>query len=312
MMDLRRVHVLRVVDQLGTVTAAAHALHLTPSAVSQQLRQLAKELDLPLLEPDGRRIRLTPAAHVLLRHADELGERWERARGELAAHSEWAGAALRMCGFPSSLDMVVAPAAARLRVDEPRLTVRIAEVESADALPRLLVGDVDIAVVVPHLHGPTADDPRFAQDVLLDDRQDLLVPLDHPLAGRADAGLEDAARADWVLAAPGSCDQYDLTLVACAAAGFRPSIAHEVKEWAAVASMVAHGFGVSMMPRLVRIPSELPIARIPLRDAPRRRLLTCVRRGSHEQRPVALGLAALGAAAEEAGCGARPGAALSS
>ncbi|MBO0849910.1 MAG: LysR family transcriptional regulator, partial [Pseudonocardia sp.] len=54
MIDLRRLHVLRVVDQVGTITAAAGSLHLTPSAVSQQLRALSHELAVPLLEPDGR------------------------------------------------------------------------------------------------------------------------------------------------------------------------------------------------------------------------------------------------------------------
>jgi len=300
MIDLRRVHVLRVVDQLGTVTAAARSLHLTPSAVSQQLRLLARELDVTLLEPDGRRVRLTAAAHVLLRHADDLAARWERARGELAGLSGWAVGELRMCGFPSSLDMVVAPAAQRLRRSDPRLAVRIAEVETADAYERLLADDVDIAVVVPHLHGPTADDPRFALQALLDDRQDLLVPVDHPLAGASDVTLDGASGESWVLAAPGTCDQYELTLVACAAAGFRPAVTHEVKEWAAVASLVAHGFGVAMMPRLVRVPTELPIARVPLRDAPRRRLLTCVRRGSADRPHIALGLDALGAVARRA------------
>lgn len=300
MIDLRRVQVLRVLDQLGTVTAAAAALHLTPSAVSQQLRQLARDLDVALLEPDGRRVRLTPAAHALLRHADELAARWEEARAELTAASGWAGAQLRLCGFPSSLDMVVVPAARDLAEREPRLTVHLSEVETTDAYERLLAGDVDIAVVVPHLDGPTAQDPRYELTALLDDRQDLVVPRDHPLAGRAEVALADAAREPWVLAAPGTCDQYDLTTVACIAAGFRPRVAHEVKEWAAVASVVAHGLGVSMIPRLVRVPTELPIARVPLRDAPRRRLLTCVRRGSAGQRHVALGLAALAAAAEAA------------
>ncbi|WP_219419430.1 LysR family transcriptional regulator [Pseudonocardia nigra] len=310
MIDLRRLHVLRVVDQLGTLTAAAHSLHLTPSAVSQQLRQLARELDVPLLEPDGRRVRLTPAAHALLRHADDLAVRWEQARGELQTYAEQAGRLLRLCGFPSSLDMVVAPAAAHLRHHAPQLRVRVAEVETADAFERLLAADVDIAVVVPNMGGPGVNDPRFEQQPLLDEPQDLLVPLGHPLAGRPDAALEEAAHDPWVLAAPGTCDQHELAMVACAAAGFSPDVVHVVKEWSAVASVVAHGLGVALVPRLVRIPTELPVARVPLRDAPtpRRRLLTCTRRGSRQQRHIALGLEALDAAARAATASTAPAA----
>lgn len=302
MIDLRRVQMLRVVHHVGTVTGAARSLHLTPSAVSQQLRQLARDVGVPLLLPEGRGVRLSPAAHTLLRHADDLAARWEGAQGELQECGEWAGGVLEVSGFPSSLDMVVAPAVAALRAREPRLEVRISEVESADAFDRVLAGNVDIAVIVPNLQGPPTDDPRFEQAPLLDEPQDLLVPRDHPLAAEADAPLDRAAHEPWVLAEPGSCDQHELALVACAAAGFRPTVAHEVREWSAVAALVAHGFGVALVPRLVRIPAELPVVRVPLRDSPtpRRRLLTCIRRGSGGQRGIALGLEALAGAAGRA------------
>ncbi|WP_130289688.1 LysR family transcriptional regulator [Pseudonocardia sediminis] len=299
MIDLRRVQVLRVVHHLGTVTAAAGSLHLTPSAVSQQLRVLAREVGVELLVPEGRGVRLTPAAHTLIRHADELAARWETARAEVADEAGWTGGVLRVSGFPSSLDMVVAPAVADLRVREPRLDVTITELETAEAFDRVLAGDVDVAVIVPNIDGPPTEDPRFEQAALLDEPQDLLVPAGHRLAREPETTLDAAADDPWVLAAPGSCDQYELALVACAAAGFRPTVAHEVREWAAVASLVSYGFGVALVPRFVRIPGELPVVRIPLRDGPtpRRRLLTCVRRGSAGRPPIALGLSALAAAA---------------
>jgi DNA-binding transcriptional LysR family regulator len=298
MIDLRRLHVLRVVDQVGTITAAAGSLHLTPSAVSQQLRALSHELAVPLLEPEGRRVRLTPAAHSLLKHADDLAARWEEARGELRAYAEETGGTLRLAGFPSVLPALAVPAGEELRRREPLLDLRIIELETADAYERLLVGEVDIAITLPNLGGPTADDPRFDQQPLLDEPQDLLVPLDHPLAGRETVDLEQLAHEDWVLPVPHSCDQYELVAVACATAGFTPKIAHEVKEWAPTIALVAHGFGVCLKPRLVPIPADMPVACIPLRrPAPRRRLLTCTRRGSRQQRPIALGLEALEAAA---------------
>jgi len=48
----------------GTVAAAATALHMTPSGVSQQLAVLSREAGTALFEPDGRRLRLTPAAQT--------------------------------------------------------------------------------------------------------------------------------------------------------------------------------------------------------------------------------------------------------
>ena len=80
----RRVRVLRMVATCGTVTGAAEALHYTPSAVSQQLRTLAKDLGVELVVQDGRRIRLTPAARVLLDQTESLYARWEEIRGLVA------------------------------------------------------------------------------------------------------------------------------------------------------------------------------------------------------------------------------------
>src|SRR5882762_2217109 len=214
MFDLRRVHVLRLVDQLGTITAAAESLHLTPSAVSQQLRQLAHELAVALLEPDGRRIRLTPAAHALLKHADDLAARWEHARGELAAYANQAGGALRLCGFASVFPTLLIPAVQRLREVDPLLDVRLLEVETADSYRRLLAGEVDVAITLPNLGGPTQDDPRLEQRALLDEPQDLLVPLDHRLAGRSSVPLGEPVPRRRLLTATrrGSRDQRPIKL----------------------------------------------------------------------------------------------------
>src|SRR4051794_19024325 len=111
MIDLRRLRVLRVLAEQGTVTAAARVLHLTPSAVSQQLRLLARELDVELLRHEGRRVRLTPAAHVLLEHADILFAQWERARAELSSADE--AGSLGLCGVSSVIAALLSPAAKR-------------------------------------------------------------------------------------------------------------------------------------------------------------------------------------------------------
>ena len=190
------------------------------------------------------------------------------------------------------------PAVRRLREVDPLLEVRLLEVETADAYQRLLAGKVDIAITLPNLGGPAADDPRFSRHAVLDEPQDLLVPLDHPLAGRREVPLEQTAHEDWVLPEPRSCDQYDLVAVACATAGFTPRRVHHAKEWSATFALVASGFGVSLKPRPVLVPEVLPVTQVPLREpVPRRRLLTATRRGSRDQRPIALGLEALAWAA---------------
>ncbi|PRX99071.1 LysR substrate-binding domain-containing protein [Allonocardiopsis opalescens] len=300
MVDLDRLHVLRMLYRHGTVTAAADALHLTPSAVSQQMRALAAELGVGLLERDGRRVRLTPAAHILLGHADLLQAQWEEARADLDAHSGAAAGRLRLASFATGVASFLAPAAARLRGEHPRLAVELTEAETTDCFDLLLAKETDIAVVVPLPGTPSADDRRFVRRPLLDDPQDLLVPVGHRLAGREPVELAEAADESWI-AAPDRLDHHQLILAACATAGFTPRIEHRVQEWNAISMLVTHGLGVCLMPRLAPVPADRSVVRIPLRGepAPSRRFLACVRRGSERQPAVAAGLAALRQVAEE-------------
>src|SRR5512140_1977037 len=86
--DVRRLRVLRELQQRGTVGATAKALHLTPSAISQQLSALSREIGVPLLAPQGRGVRLTKQAELLLEHAIAIDVQLERARADLAAFDE--------------------------------------------------------------------------------------------------------------------------------------------------------------------------------------------------------------------------------
>ncbi|MEU0853491.1 LysR family transcriptional regulator [Streptomyces flaveolus] len=235
-----RLHVLRTLAEHGTVTATAAALHLTPSAVSQQLRLLARDLGVELLRPEGRRVRLTPAAHIVLRHADTLRLQWEAAQAELAQQSTVLRGTLRVCGVSSALATLAAPAVAALPQTHPLVEPLIIEEESTDCFRLLLADEADIALVLPGPDAPPVTDDRFEQIPLMTDRQDLLVAEGHRLARPEGARLLEAADQAWIVKKHNN-DSYPLVLAACAAAGFTPRITHQVKEWYAVSSLVAEG-----------------------------------------------------------------------
>jgi DNA-binding transcriptional LysR family regulator len=289
-----RLQTLRVLHEQGTVTATAQALYLTPSTVSQQLRQLSRDLGVALLEAEGRRVRLTSAAVTLLEHADVLHAQAERARADLAAHRAGAAGHLRLCGVSTALAALVAPAAALLRDTHPRLTVEMSEEDSDRCFHLLLTGRTDVGVLIPTPDSPAPDDSRFEQQPLLDEPQDLLVATTHPFAERERVALSEAARESWI-GSPERIDEHQLLLVACATAGFTPRITQHGKEWSAISAMVAHGFGICLVPRLAHIPPEHDVVRVPLwgEPTPSRRLITCIRRGSEQQPAVMLGLEAL-------------------
>lgn len=301
MIDMRRLRVLRAVAYYGTVTAAARALHFTPSAASQQIRQLGRELGVPLLQPQGRRVQLTPAAQSLLTHADAIAARWEQAEVDLQAARDEPTGLVRVGGFPVAVCTLLAPMAAALQARHPRLTVQIRETEPKESFDLLFEGVVDLAVVESTTANPPLSDSRFDQQPLLDDTFDLVVATAHRFADRDEVALVEAIEESWIVPMPEStCHGHIFT--ACNAAGFTPTIAHHALEWNAIAHLVAYQLGVALIPRLAYVAPHLPISRVPLcgDPMPRRKLLTCTRGGGREHPATAVALDELHRLAPEA------------
>jgi DNA-binding transcriptional LysR family regulator/ribosomal protein S18 acetylase RimI-like enzyme len=291
----RRLKVLRAVERHGTVTAAAEVCRLTPSAASHQIQALARELDVVLLEPAGRGVRLTAAARTLLAHGQTLTGQWERAQADLAAHRAGdVGGRLRFCAFSTAAAAIVPQALDRLRRDHPGLHLQLLETEPARSFDLLAADDADIAVVVATPDIPPVSYAAFDQRVLYDEPLDVLVGPEHSLVGRDDVALSDLAADPWICANPGRA-YHQLVTLACASAGFAPDIAHHADEWDTGAALVARGFGVALVPRLAELPTRHDTRRIVIGapPVPIRRVVVAVRAGSQDQPAIAAGLEAL-------------------
>lgn len=279
MIDVRRLRILRELDQRGTVAATAGALHLTPSAVSQQLATLARETGVTLLDPDGRRLRLTAAARVLLGHADEVFAQLERAQADLDAFARGEVGTVRLAAFPTATLGIVVPALRALRGTHPRLELTIIDALVPECYDQLGSGELDLVVTVHDSR--TAVPPRFSRVHLLDDPLDLVLPRDHPLAASPSVTLDALATETFV----GGFDEtpcHQIVVTACAAAGFAPRVRHRSDDYGALLGLVGAGCGVGLIPRLSGLSSTDEAIVRPLADAvpPIRRLYATVREGS--------------------------------
>lgn len=283
-----RLTMLQMVDQLGSVTAAAEAMSYTPSAVSYQLRQLSSHLGVQLIEPAGRGIRLTSGAHIVLRHLAAMQEQWEQACSELAADSDTLSGRLTLCAFSTAATFLLPPVAAALRDNHPELDLRLVQAEPNRCLELLLAGEADLGLVVATADTPPLTDARFDQQHVMDEPLDLAVPAQHPLATRGTVSLAEAARETWITAATGGAYN-QLVVSACLAAGFTPEVIHHADEWDTGAAIVAQGFAVMLVPRLFKVNPEWPVARIPLagEPAPVRRIVAITRRGAGSHPAIA-------------------------
>ena len=288
MIDVRKLEILRELDRCGTIAATAQAVHLTPSAVSQQLAALSREAGTPMLEPDGRRVRLTEAAQLLLSHAHQIFTHLEHAESDLAAFRRGDAGSVRLGTFSSAVKAVAVPLISDIAT-HTKLRVELREVEPEEAMDALLARTVDVSLILASSDLlPGQDDQRVHSEHLFDDVMDVALPFDHPLAGQPEIHLSELADADWILARPGvPC--WQLTREACERAGFLPRARHYADEFIGVVGLVAAGHGVALLPRLAQpeFVNEPIVLRPVAGVSPVRRIGAQIRAGTADQPHIA-------------------------
>ncbi|MFJ9695594.1 LysR family transcriptional regulator [Kitasatospora sp. NPDC101183] len=290
-LDLRRLRLLTELERHGTVSAVAAALHLTPSAVSQQLAALAKDLGVRLTEPAGRRLRLTPEARLVLRHTARVFGAIDALYEDLAAQRDGEAGQVSVAGFATTLAPLVLPAAGLLKHSHPRLRTALAEVDPPDSFERLSRGEADVAIAVEAPDAPEHD-PRFDKVPLMREVFDVALPTGHRLVDEPALGLPDLAEEAWIFATVGMCRE--IPLAACAAAGFTPQATHTIGDWEATFAAVRAGLGISLVPRLARpVGRDGVVVRPFAAEAPSRRVFAAVRPGERGVPQIAAVLDAL-------------------
>jgi DNA-binding transcriptional LysR family regulator len=282
MIDPVHLRTLRALADHGTVVAAAETLHLSPSAVSQQLTSLARTTGCTLLEKRGRGVVLTQPAKILLEHADAILERFEQAESDMRGYQQGDAAVLRVGGFSTSLQNFVAEAVSSALLRNPGWSIQIDEVESEEAMALLLDRELDLAVVMIAPNRPLLADRRISLEPLIADTYRAVVPRAHPLGALDEVDrLSRLAYEPWVLSRHWtSC--HEIVMAACAVAGFQPHAAHNTTDFAAAVAMVGHGLGVSVIPML-GLPRHIPesVRVLPIRESPpTRHIAVAVRSGS--------------------------------
>lgn len=248
MFDLSRLRLLRELSHLGTMTAVAAAVRLTPSAVSQQLATLEAEAGVKLIEPVGRGVRLTSAGQRLADHAEIILGAVKAARLDMGAASTDPAGRLEIGCFATFAKARLLGAITRLRTRHPALDIIVRELEPVDALHAVRTGGCDACIVYEHGLVPREIDASHVVHHLADDPMLLALPA---RLGQLPPEVELGSLRDcgWIGGARES-EGDTLTRRACALAGFAPRITHAIDDYDLLMRMVAAGLGVSFVPRI--------------------------------------------------------------
>jgi DNA-binding transcriptional LysR family regulator len=296
MLDVRRLRILRELSLHGTIRAAATALSFTPSAVSQHLSALERELGVDLLERRGRSVQLTPAARVLVERTEQILAQLAEAEAETKAVANGKEPPLRLASFPSAAATIVADA-----VQDGDLDVHILEADPKLGLARLRGGEVDVAILWEYDFVPIASGASIELVPLLDDPIQVVLPAAHPAAAAPAVELGELADEPWIDSTTlSSCHPF--LRRACNAAGFEPRVAAETNDHRSLHHLVASGVGLALVPLLSQLDLPASVVARPIRtNPPKRRIHAAHRTGSGRDPRVRRLLERLDAAA-----GARP------
>lgn len=245
MATIERIHleIIRALDRLGSVTAAAESLFVTQPALSHSIRKLEDTLGLKIWNREGRSLRLTQGGEHLLAVANRLLPQFERAEQQLQHFAQGERGTLR-------IGMECHPCYQwLLKIAEPFL----------EAWP-----DVDLDVIqkfqfggIEALYGHDIDilvtpDPLKKQGLIFepvfDYEQVLVVGKNHPLRNAKYVEPEQLAE-ETLITYPVSVDRLDVYSLFLTPAGVIPKRHKLIETTDIILQMVACGRGVGALPR---------------------------------------------------------------
>jgi DNA-binding transcriptional LysR family regulator len=295
MLDLHRLRLLREFAERGTIAATAAALGYTPSAVSQQLAALEREVGMALLDRTARSAELTDAGRRLASHAERILAQVEEAEADLTAAAQDPSGRVSIAAFPTAA-AAFAPALARSLRAHPGLTLLLRQTQRGEGLRQVSSAEVDVALVDDwsgRLVGTESALLRFYP--LVRDPLVLVVPRGHRLA---DPGVpvdlrQLRATSRWMAAPAGEPSRQAVDLL-LAGVGGAPPVPWEFEGLGTILSLVARGIGIAAVPRLALAAGEARVAVRELPEGSPAREVYAVARAASVRRPsVAVILTAL-------------------
>lgn len=291
MLNIVRLRVLRELYHRKTLSAVAEALSYSTSAVSQQVRLLEKEVGVPLVEPAGRRLQLTPQGLILVAHAEQILDLLERAEADVSTSMEQPRGTVRMAAFQSAALTIVPQALKELRRLHPQLTVEFEQGEPETTLPALASAEYDLVIAesfpglpIPAMAGITAT-------TILEDP--LWLVMDATIAATLDPEtniIAQLAAAAWAVEAEDSAPRTWVTNE-CRKAGFDPKVICSSEDVSVHLRFVEAGLAVAVLPGLALVGAHPNVRRFPTAPGMQNRKVLLATREASGKRPAIVAVA---------------------
>ncbi|WP_315835453.1 LysR family transcriptional regulator [Bradyrhizobium prioriisuperbiae] len=281
-MDLRKLRYFSVLAEEKHFGRAAQRLALSQPPLSLAIRQLEEEIGAKLFDRTSRNVDLTAAGVALQREAQVLLRRAEETRALVRAVAEGKGGRLRV-GFAGSMLYRGLPKILdAFRAASSDITLTLQELNSTEQVEALHRDEIDLGFIHGRGTPEHLDGFRYHAEPFV-----ACVPANHPCASARTLRLSRLAHEDFVLFSRNVSPDYFQSIIAtCLAAGFMPTVRHEVRHWLSVVSFVANGLGVALVPRTLKSSDMAGAAFVPIQQSNILSETWCVWKPGKTQRPA--------------------------
>ena len=239
-MDLRQLNHLIAVAEHQSFSAAARALHTVQSNVSTHVAKLEKELGAALI--DRHTMEPTAEGRAVLERARRIRTELQAINDDIVSMRHEVAGEVRIGCIGTTGRWMASPLLGRLAERHPSLLPVLVEATTTSLTPRVLDGDLDMAIVnTPVVEAGLESEPLF------DEERIIVAPTDHPLADRGTINVADLAEHPVMLTPRGTTfrDAIDQEL---AAVGIRLTAAAEVDGLRLLASLAYQGYAPALLP----------------------------------------------------------------
>lgn len=242
-MRIRQLHCFVVLAEELSFTRAAQRLNMSQPPLSLQIQALEKALGVELFQRNSRRITLTRAGEVFERGARRILAQHDLVMQELREVQAGQHGVLNIGTTGSILRAGLAALLARFCDEFPRITVHLHEEAPVLQINGLASGRMDVIFNrSPPAHQDLACELAWQEDMVV------LLPEDHPLCDKPMISLDDLRGQRHIVLRPDSSDFAAYIMSLITRGGGRPRIAQQVIDAQSIPSLVAAGFGISILP----------------------------------------------------------------
>jgi DNA-binding transcriptional LysR family regulator len=261
--DLTTLRLLLAVIEHGSIAKAAEQEHIVASAVSKRISELEARLGMPLLTRQHSGVVATPAGEALAQRARDILQSLDRIQDDLstAAGEErptlnvWANATATVGYLLDDVKSFLAK--------NPQVKIRLQERQSLPTIDAVAEGEADLGVIGFFQPSDRLEVRPYQHVPLM-----LVVPSDHPLAGRTEIAFAEILEFDLITLVSGTAI-HGWAVAAGARMARKTRLVMEVVSYESMRKMVQAGLGVAVIPEPNIVPYKdlLGLSAIPLSDS---------------------------------------------